>query len=402
MFATILSFFSFVSRGNTPHTDYLKYLKNSISFFDTFAFDDQIGCYYSEVDNEGVVMSKKIHTVALSRMIYGLAYSSKYSPDNLKRAQLATQFQLKNLIGVDSVGKYFIPTIENGVVEIDDNLDIWQQAYGLCGLSELYRVTKDEGLLKTIHELHDSFIIRFRDSDHGGFFGNYSLTKGQLKGTKTLQSLIYPITAYMANLWSADVNHRYKYDYIIKEHLKIAYQTVWNSERGWVNTSFNDDWSVNTENTNHAVTPGHNFQYASLLLRANKWDFLTPTETEAYLKLGNDILAITLQKPIWHNQSIKNGFYSEINSIDNSIVSDVRTWWQHCEAIIALSLAKEQFAKELKEIVDFYFGAFSDMKKGGDFFYIDKFDKPVLSELKGSRGKSTYHVSEMVRFLMEE
>lgn len=400
MFASLASLFSVQSSGKTPTADYLKYLNNSVSFFNRFAFDEEMGTYFSEVDNVGRAVSQKIHTVALSRMIYGLAYSSQYYPENLIRAKLAAQFQLKYLIGVDSVGKYFIPTIENGVVEVNDNLDIWQQAYGLCGLSELFRITQDEALLKTIHELHDAFIIRFRDSANGGFFGNYSMTRGQQTGSKTLQSLIYPITAYMANLWSADVKHRYKYKDIIKEHLHIAYNRVWNTKIGWVNVSFNDNWSVSSNNI--LVTPGHNFQYASLLLRARQWDFLTSQEVENYTDLGNKIISITLQKPIWHKQSLKNGFYSEVNIETGSVVSDVRTWWQHCEAIIALSLAKEKFSTELNLMTEFYFANFSDMEKGGDFFYIDKFDRPITSELKGSKGKSIYHVVEMIRFLMED
>lgn len=403
MFASIFTLFTSNSRGKTILVEYLKYLDNSIGFFNRFAYNETMGTFFSEIDNDGHVVSSKIHTVALSRMIYGLAYSSKYFSDNLSRAQLAAQFQLNNLIGVDSIGKYFIPTIENGKVGIDDNLDIWQQAYGFCGLTELYRVTKEESLLKTIHELHRAFLIRFRDSESGGFYSNYSLSIGQLKGTKTLQSLIYPITAYMANLWSADEAHRFKYDYILNEHLQIAYQKAWNSQRGWVNISFNDDWTpVLDDDKAHYVTPGHNFQYASLLLRAHNWSFVSPHQYEEYSKLGKEILSTTLQKPIWHNQSFRSGFYSEVNSSNDTIVSDLRCWWQHCEAIIALSLAKEQFANELSQITEFYFTNFSDMEKGGDFFYVDRFNKPVTSELKGSKGKSTYHVAEMIRFLIEE
>ncbi len=402
MIATVLSFFITKGSMSASTGEYLKYLNNSIEFFNRNAFDEESGCYFSEVDNVGNVVSRKVHTVALSRMIYGLAYSSTYFPENLKRAQLAAQFQLNNLIGVDSVGKYFIPTIENGVVQIDDALDIWQQAYGLCGLTELYRVTKDDSLLKTIHELHRAFLIRFRDSENGGFYGEYSLSKGQVKGTKTLQSLIYPITAYMANLWSADTAHQFKYDYILKEHLEIAYQKVWNSQCGWVNRSFNDYWTPIQNRATCVVTPGHNFQYASLLLRAHKWNFIAPSEGAMYSKLGRTILNTTLLKPIWHNNSIKNGFYSEVNSSNDFIVSDLRCWWQHCEAIIALSLAKDQFGDELNELIDFYFTNFSDMEKGGDFFYVDRFDKPVTSELKGSKGKSTYHVAEMIRFLIDK
>ena len=179
---------------------HLKTMSNLISFFDECAINSKEKVYYSEIDNEGTVKSNKIYTVALSRLIYGLSYSSMYYLENLEKAKKASEFLLNNLVGKDSIGGYFISNIENGIPDPSKDLDIWQQAYGLCGLTELYRNNSDKELLKKIHELHNAFISRFKDSKKGGLYGNFNIETGQISGSKTLQSLMYPITAYMANL----------------------------------------------------------------------------------------------------------------------------------------------------------------------------------------------------------
>ncbi|WP_075589893.1 AGE family epimerase/isomerase [Labilibacter marinus] len=374
-------------------------IKNSISFFDK-AFDNSRGVYLSEVDFLGDTISSKIHTVALSRLIYGLAYSSKYFPENLKRAERLAKFQMSRMLEKDSVGLYFIPEVGEGKISQSESLDIWQQAYGLCGLTELYRSSKDAGLLAEIHHLNEAFIERFRDTENGGFYSEYNLNSGVVSGTKTIQSLMYPITAYMANLWLADKTNRLKYEEIIKEHLSIAYSKVWNDSIGWVNTKFDDKWNPMIESKEKAwVTPGHNFQFAALMLRSAKWPFVSVENQVKYEKMGTSILKETLTKDIWINDSITKGFYGGINPLTNKVLDKNRSWWQHCEALIALSFCPE-LKEEFESIKQFYFDSFVDVKNGGEIANIDLEGKPII-EPKGQKGKSVYHHIEMLRVLNE-
>ncbi|MFH0756817.1 MAG: AGE family epimerase/isomerase [Bacteroidota bacterium] len=384
---------------------YSETMSNLIGFFDAHAYDPEIGAYYSELDNTGTVLSGKIYNVAISRLVYGLSYSSRYFPENLEKAKSAGAFQLENLVGTDSIGPYFRSFTEDGIADASTHLDIWQQAYGLCGLTELYRNAPDQELLTRIHSLHDAFILRFRDVENGGFYGNYSLENGQISGSKSLQSLMYPITAYMANLWSVDSANRKKYEPMILENIRIAGDKAWDKETGWVNVRFDDSWKVceseDAEKPCFMVAPGHNFQLASVLLRTGNWDYISKAEREDFEKTGLEIIAASLNQPIFYGTDISNGFVSEINPLTNEISDDRKTWWQHCEAIIALSLCDGKYDKEARLLEDFYFGSFPDFENGGEFFYVNKDNEPITSELKGSMGKSAYHTIEMIRFLME-
>jgi len=201
-----------------------KKIENLLNFFNENAYQETQGTYYSDVDNEGNVVSDKVFNVALSRLIYGLSYAKDINVSNLEKAQKAAVFQMEKLIIKDSSNTYFASffDLKANMPDSSKNLDIWQQAYGLCGLTELYRNAPNKNLLANIHRLHDSFVKTFYDSKKGGFFGNYEANK-QVENSKTLQALIYPITAYMENLWSVDVENRSKYEPYLKENIQIAF-----------------------------------------------------------------------------------------------------------------------------------------------------------------------------------
>ena len=98
---------------------------------------------------------------------------------------------------------------------------------------------------------------------------------GQISGSKSLQALLYPITAYMENLWLADSLHKAKYELYLKENINLAYKNGWDDKRGWVTIKFDDSWTSckhkSVENICFTVNPGHNFQFASVLLRTNNF-----------------------------------------------------------------------------------------------------------------------------------
>jgi len=363
-----------------PVSDSLKHeaaLLQLIDFFNDKAYTAEFKTYLSELNNVGEIQSGKVYNVALSRLVYGLSYASEIEPSLAKKASQAVQFQLEHLIAKDSSGYFFRSYFDTQTNHPDSStqLDIWQQAYGLCGLSEWYRIQPNEVLLKQIHQFHQDLTNRFHDQTNGGFYGNAELGAGQVSGSKTLQSLMYPITAYMENLWLADTANAEKYVPYLKENVALAYQHVWNKEQEWVNVKLDDQWvpcpHPSPAEPCFTVTPGHNFQFASLMLRTKRWTFLSSEERAKYFKLGLAILESTLQKPIFPAEGIAQGFYSEVNPVTNEVIDNRKTWWQHCEALIAFSLAGDRYQKEHKALETFYFNTFPDTTHGGEYFYVD-------------------------------
>ena len=393
-----------------PQTEQIAYessVHDLLTYFQEKAFQDGPGTFLSEIANDGTIQSQKAFNVALSRLVvYGLSYGGHLDASYWDLAKASATFQQNHLVGEDSIGAFFHSFFDLETHSADSSLefDIWQQAYGLCGLSELYRNDPDGELLARIHQYHDGFTTRFHDEVHGGFYGNTN-PSGQVSGSKTLQALIYPMTAYMENLWTADSANREKYEPFLVENIKLAYEHGWNQDLGWVNIRFADDWQPCPHESAEApcflVTPGHNFQYASLFLRARNWDFLTADDQQRYFDFGMEVLRETMQKPIFPSTDLSQGFFSEVNPVTSEVTDNRKTWWQHCEALIALSLSDGSFEEEQKNLEAYYFSTFPDQQNGGEFFYVDAENQPLTEDLKGSIGKSAYHTIEMIRFLNE-
>ncbi|WNJ17798.1 AGE family epimerase/isomerase [Pontibacter sp. G13] len=381
-------------------------LDNLFGFFDDHAYDPQRQAYWSDLDNAGQVMSEQIFTVATSRLVYGLAYAGQWDSLRLAKSEALAEFQLNHLIGLNEQGPYAYSFVHGDSPDSAASLDVWQQAYAMCGLTELYRQNQDPALIAQVRVMHDAFVGRFADSLNGGFWGNADLHQGPVSGSKSLQSLMYPLTAYLANLWLADETRREDYESILARNLELLAEGGWNEELGWVNVKFQDDWtpcaSSDSANPCAMVTPGHNFQLAALLLRASEWPFIQEVQQTEYHGLGISILRRTLQHPIFDPQGIGQGFYSEVNPISGSVTDTRKTWWQHAEAIIALTLAGEAFQTEQQALLDFFWEHFPDRELGGEYFFLTKDNQPIRTEWKGSIGKSTYHTVEMVRFLHEQ
>ncbi|MBU3005575.1 hypothetical protein [Paraglaciecola arctica] len=222
---------------------YASLIDANLAFFIKHGWDKDLGVFYSELDNQGKRVSEKIHTVALGRLIYALAYASQYNQEYLSVAKRAASFQLDNLIANETgVGHYFLPTYESGKVAHVKSLDIWQQTYGMTGLVELYRQTQDEKLLAKIHELHKSYVKRFQDPLEQGFVMNYDLEHSVRFKEKSFQSVIYPLSGYLINLWEADREHRDLYEQVLQDHASLAAKYLWSEQLGWPNISFSKNW----------------------------------------------------------------------------------------------------------------------------------------------------------------
>ena len=392
--------------SNSKHTPlHFDLVENSIRFFDKNAFDHKSGAYFSEVDTAGKVTSNKIHLVALSRLIYALEYASKFDSRYKERALAASDFFIQNFLAKDSLGSYFIETITiDGEPSIPENLGIWQQSYGLGGLAAISRLKKDEATLKLLHSSFEGYYSHFHDADSKGFVGSYSIDDGIQYDDKTLQSILYPLSAAMFYLWEQDVENRHKYEPFLKENINLLLKHGWNSELGWVNLKFDKEWGLckNEDNGEPCinVVPGHNFQLGWVLLQSSTLPFVS-TEKQLQCKiLGTKIIETSMKKPIW-DSSVSNGFFNEVNPATSEVLSKQKTWWQHAEAITALSFVKDSYSSEYHELFSFFKNNFVDFENGNEHFFLNEDNSPVNDEPKGSMGKSSYHVTEMIYYLNE-
>jgi hypothetical protein len=300
------------------------------------------------------------------------------------------------MIKRDAFGPYFVAsTTPAGILPSENQLHIWEQAYGLCGLVELCRCAPDAELLALIRELHAGLVRRFRPGGEGTpFFMDAELNGGAPTGGG-YASVVYVATAYLINLHEADPECAGSYEPILRELLPQA-EALWDEGAGWVREGPGENA--------HAV-PGHSFQLAWLFLRAADWTFLSVDRREHCRVLGLRILDRILAKTAAWNPS-HQGFFDRVSWKDGKPLSGRKDWWQHAEALPTLALAyrmtgKQCYLAQLDLTAQFYFDVFFDHTRGGEYFSVDDRDQPVGELNKGSKGKSSYHVAEAARFVIQ-
>lgn len=435
----------YASEKYAQESFWLSIADHSADFFNLHAYSEQEGVYYSEVDSEGQVVNGKIHLIALSRMIYAQAYLAEQGLADIRRAESAASFLLSRMVKEDEFGPYFVSQVqlnENADILADKDqnqidLVVNEQAYGLSGLVELYRVSGDRKLLKKIRNFYQAFVRRFHDSQSGGFFDRYSSSKETSdtgrpthshshthshthrhvqSQTKSYNSTVYVATSFLISLMEADPGRKRQYQDKLSELVHLAAKHFPDKETGWIIENFDRHWVPQwrgwQQQGPHSIgIVGHNLQYAWLLLRASEWDFIDIKQRGNLKSIAYQVIDSMLAKPSWDAEH--GGFLDAFQRETSAPMWHTnKAWWQQAEGLMALSAAlyfqsddlgqeramKYQRAKT--HTIDFFTRFFIDKTYGGEFFNVSQNGQAIEDELKGQKGKSAYHSTELAKFMI--
>lgn len=409
-----LSTAAFSSEPMINNSDLWKqYMLQSVDFFNRNAWDHQYNSYASEINVDGSKKSDTRYLIALSRMIYGLSYSSAFEPENLIYAKKSAEFILQHMVRRDQAGPYFLSAVDaHGNDSVSQTiLEISEQAYGLNGLVALYQVTKDPELLQFIREAYTAFYTRFHDDTFKGFYDKYDLNQQKPIYTKSYNSTVYVATSFLLDLSEADIANRESYLLVITELADLVSTYFPDKETGWIVENFTSDWQPDWRDWQKQGEftigiVGHNFQAAWLLMRIAE---LIPDQTKSnqYKNIARSILTSMLSKPVIDRKN--GGFFDAYKRETNETMWNTnKAWWQQAEGILALTfavknglLADRDAVIQRDKAVDFYFKHFVDHAFGGEFDVVDQSGMPVAEAMKGHRGKSTYHSVELAKYMMK-
>ena len=379
-------------------------IEHTLDFFDRNAWDEASGSYACEVDLDGHHRSEMRHLIPVSRMIYGLAHGGRL--DHARRLYAYMKAKMTHP-EARSGAPYFLATYDQAAGRAGEQpvLVVNQQAYGLCGMVALAAKTHDAALQADIQTAADAFYKRFHDDGPArGFFDGYDLATGQPVRTKSYNSTVYVATSFLAEMAAdpaARIGGRPCAD-VLAELGDIVAGKFLADQTGWITENFDADWhpawrdwQVQDGKTIGVV--GHNFQAAWLLMRIGG---------DANLAVARTILQSMLAKPV-HDRV--NGGVGDVfeRETDQPKWHTNKPWWQNCEAILAITLAirmgvlRDPAAIRFRDLaVDFYFRAFVDRVRGGEYNTVTADGQPTADAVKANDGKSTYHTVEMARYML--
>ena len=175
------------------------------------ALKDPRGGFYGEVKADGTVLYDAPRGVILNaRLIWSFAaaYGALKDDRCLVAAVHARDWFLDHFCDHKYGGVYW--SVDASGERLETKKQLYAQGFAIYGLSELYRVTKDDEALKNAVNLYKVVETHFADHENGGYvealsrdfspLEDMSLSESDINADKTMNSHLHILEAY-ANLY---------------------------------------------------------------------------------------------------------------------------------------------------------------------------------------------------------
>jgi mannobiose 2-epimerase len=395
--------------------------KHMTDFFARVSVDTADGGYYTHIDSAGNVSNQnEKFLMPTSRQVW--AYSANYmmsgDKKSLELAKHGVDFILAHHMRTDEQGEvYWMQQVDKkgNLVEGADKapLMINEQTYGLTGMIEYYKVTKDPKILDIIHRGHEFITNHYTDSVNGGFFDSVDPATFEPAHTKSYNSTIYPATSALLEMadiaegeWKSQVNGQ------IKEMADLFVKNFPDPKTGFIKENFTENWQEDwrgwqKQPEGSIGVTGHNTQGALFLLRAerqlSKEGLISPEESQKYKAAAKAIMNSILDRGY---DKEHGGWYDVfVRETAKNMWHTNKAFWQQEEGYLAtLAMSKidpdPKYAQASDQTLKFWDKYFIDREVGGDRMTVAA-DGASVADPKGGPGKSSYHSTEMARLAME-
>jgi len=395
--------------------------KHMTDFFARVSVDTADGGYYTHIDSAGNVSNQnEKFLMPTSRQVWSYSANYMMSGDkkSLELAKHGVDFILAHHMRTDEQGEvYWMQQVDKkgNLVEGADKapLMINEQTYGLTGLIEYYKATKDPKILDIIHRGHEFITNHYTDKVNGGFFDSVDPSSFEPAHTKSYNSTIYPATSALLEMadiaegeWKSQVNGQ------IKEMADLFVKNFPDPKTGFIRENFTEDWKEDwrgwqKQPEGSIGVTGHNTQGALFLLRAERQlsseGLISPEESKKYKAAAKAIMNSILDRGY---DKEHGGWYDVfVRETGKNMWHTNKAFWQQEEGYLAtLAMSKvdpdPKYAQASDQTLKFWDKYFIDREVGGDRMTVAADGAPV-ADPKGGPGKSSYHSTEMAKLAME-
>ena len=344
------------------------WLKNQVfPLWTKNAFDSEMGAFIESLNAAGEAESTPRRALVQARQIYAFTEAVKMNilPKDQVRSMINKNIEFMKNYSLLSGAYLHALDIKNNPVETQSEL--YTQAFMLFGLARAFEILQDAQI-----KARALALVRYLTNDRKNKSGGFT----EIKNNK----IVFQSNPHM-HLFEAVIEWmKIDSDNIWKELATDLYQLCRtkfiNNEIGAVAEYFSEDWQVLREDTNFIFEPGHQYEWAWLIVQFEELLGLKRTTVPRQLfdlaeKHGVD--------------SKSHLAFDEILS-DFSVKKNSSRFWPQCERIkTAVQLGVAKAADEAMAALNTYFetetpGLWFDTKAGGKFI------------LQSSKASSLYHI----------
>jgi mannobiose 2-epimerase len=371
-----------------------KELQNILEYWAKNMLDERNGGFIGEInhlDSKNILADKGSVLNARILWTFSAAYDLTKNPEYLNLAKRAF-FYIKNYFYDKEFGGIFWTLYHNGAPK-DTKNQIYTLAFTIYGLSEFYKIYKNEEALEMAQNLFYQIELHSRDNQKRGYLEAFTrnweeiedlrLSEKDANEKKTMNTHLHIVEAY-ANLYLVWPNQKLKE--AIKEILEIVDLYFIDKTKNHLKLFFDENW-VEKEDV---ISYGHDIEAAWLL----QWC------AEAIQDL--ELIEIYKKHAVHFAESTKEGIaedgglWYEFDPKEKKLIAE-KHWWPQAELWIGMINAwqltqNEEFLTITEKNFEFVEKYIIDHRKGEWIWGIREDYTPILKD-KAGLWKCPYHNS---------
>ncbi|MBE6252495.1 MAG: N-acyl-D-glucosamine 2-epimerase [Bacteroidales bacterium] len=290
---------------------------------------DPRGGFYGEVAPDGTVLYDAPRGVILNaRIIWSFAAAYQALPETpyLVAAVHARDYFLDHFCDHKYGGVYW--SVDAAGERLDTKKQLYAQGFAIYGLSELYKVTGDDEVLKNAINLYRVVETYFADKENGGYIEalardfspleDMSLSAHDINADKTMNSHLHVLEAY-ANLYQVWPDEELKE--AVQKLLDLVGTRIMGAD-GHLQLYFRKDWSVMPG----GVSYGHDIE--------TSWLALECADALKDIDVVNRVRPWALSMGKAGNEGLLPDGSMRYEKLLDGKYDDSRQWWVQAETVV--------------------------------------------------------------------
>lgn len=369
-------------------------LHNILNYWSKNTLDEKNGGFIGEIDfNENKNFGAEKGSVLYGRILwtFSAAYSFTNSPEHFQIAERAFNEIKEKFYNSRTKGIYW--SINADGTPKDTKNQIYALSFVIYGLSEFYKISRNQEALDLATELFHSIQDHAYDTVSGGYFEAFTsdwkpiedmrLSEKDANEKKTMNTHLHIVEAY-ANLYLVWQNEDLRQSII--EILKIIDQYFIDKETWHLKLFFDENWNERKD----VVSYGHDIEAAWLLLwcaEVSNDEVLVEKYRDYAVKIANATL---------EGLDEDGGLWYEYDPQENHLITE-KHWWPQAELWIGFVNAyqitgEEKYLEIFRKNWEFTKNHIIDGKNGEWFWGINA-DYSKMQKDKAGFWKCPYHNS---------
>jgi mannobiose 2-epimerase len=368
---------------------------NILPFWRKKTIDNEHNGFYGQINNDLTIDKQADKGLVLNARIlwtFSAVYRNLKHAEDLELAQRAYEYICMNFFDKKYGGYYW--SLKPDRSPADTKKQIYAQAFVIYGLSEYYKVIKDQAVLQKAIDLFHLIEKHSFDNNKNGYvearscewdeMADIRLSAKDMNEKKSMNTHLHILEAYgnLYQVWK---------DPFLKKQLEnlicIFSDIIIDPDDHHQVLFFDDNWNPRSS----TISYGHDIETSWLL-------------HEAAMILGNKELikkiteqSIDMSRAVVEGISPKGALYYESDREGRHSEKEIE-WWAQAEAVVgflnAYALtADDSFLDRAVQVTRFIDQYVVDRKNGEWFFRVRESGEPILTHVKAGFWKCPYHNS---------